>query len=135
MRTMRNELAFQTKLVNVLNDMGGHAFKCNNRFKAGVLDLHLTLNKKSEFIECKFERCVKGVVTVEATPKQKQFARRELAAGGRVRGLVFVQHAKERNTWALLEFSVVGDKQRISFNWRKGVIKWSIELQPLIYDL
>ena len=60
---MKNELAFQTKLVDAINDkMGGHAFKAANRFKAGVLDIHFTCFNpalgvaRTGFIECKFER-------------------------------------------------------------------------------
>lgn len=139
---MRNELAFQTKIVNTLNDMGGHAFKCNNRFKAGILDIHCTLDRGkpiggtarevgSFFLECKFDRRVtlKGL-SVAATPKQQQFALAEKNAGGVVHGLYFIQHAKERNQWQLLYFDPCLKDNLYSeyMEWRTGVPKWSAEL-------
>lgn len=122
---MKNELAFQTKIVEILNGMGAHAFKCSNRFKAGVLDIHYTRPLwGSAFIECKFDRRVKNdVIAVKATPKQQQFSRKERAAGGKVIGLCYVQHADDRHKFALLLFDPADPAPTVirNFAWRVGV--------------
>lgn len=114
---MKNELAFQTKLVNTLNDMGAHAFKSNNRFKAGILDIHYTRMRPtipisstfSAFVECKFVRqATLAKIVCGPTPKQRQFAEKETAAGGVCIGLCWVQHSKNRRLWVIVRFDPCG---------------------------
>lgn len=140
---MRNELAFQTKLVNTVDDMGGHAFKSNNRFKAGILDIHVTKRRNeggvmkpwSAFIECKFERRASLVFKLAATPKQQQFARDEIKAGGTCIGLCWVQHSKDKRLWKIVQFDVtaksndigVGD-DGLDLTWNDHRCKMSEEL-------
>lgn len=128
---MRNELAVQTKCVETFNDMGGHAFKSNNRFKAGILDIHCTIDGRSFFLEWKFQRLSKdGKFKVRATPKQQQFAKKEFAAGGTVIGLLFIQSAKGRNQWAVQPFDVKSAEYTTGqFTWHKGVVQWQAVLE------
>lgn len=130
---MKNELVCQTKCVEVIEAFGGHAFKSNNRFKAGILDVHYTLNGVSGFIEWKFDRYLKeGMIEVHATPKQQQFARRERDAGGLVIGLYFLQHKKERNWWAIVEFDPTAAYDNVELKWNKGPVKWDAVMAGLL---
>lgn len=128
---MRNELAFQTKIVSCFEARGGHAFKCNNRFKAGILDIHYTIDMRENarrlnevrtgFIECKFQkRTTLKDIHVEATEKQKQFTRKERAAGGVVHGFCFIQHRQKRHLWQLLSFDPAADDNTYTaeLTWR-----------------
>lgn len=139
---MRNELAFQTKIVNTLNDMGAHSFKSNNRFKAGILDIHFTWHRanavyRSAFIECKFVRQTKlDKVVTGPTPKQRQFAEKETAAGGLCLGLCWVQHPKNRSQWLIVQFNSTGPTKQVltcgddglGFKWNTGPCKMSEQL-------
>lgn len=142
---MKNELAFQTKIVNTIDDMGGHAFKSNNRFKAGIPDLHYTLRgggvASSGFIECKFIRQTKlDKVVTGPTPKQRQFAEKETKAGGLCTGLCWVQHPRERRKWLIVKFDPAGPtKQTITcedngldLKWNEGPCKMSEQLVRFI---
>ncbi len=102
---MTNELDIQKELVDAaIEDHDGHAFKCNNRFLKGVVDLSIQLPAfEHTYIEVKFEKKFskrlkrpdlsmaqlkaaglwdQPQVKIELTPHQRTFIRDHRAAHG-----------------------------------------------------
>lgn len=89
-----NELDLQKLLCDVVNDAGGFAYKCNNRFMVGVVDLFVKLPDRPHarapqgcagFIEVKqrafTDRFTNQAFTLDVTRPQHNFLKRVDAAG------------------------------------------------------
>lgn len=80
------EIDVQSKLMHAANDLGGHAFKSNNRFLIGVPDLSVQLPGLAHcFIEVKYMR--NGFIRekeapLDLTPHQRRFIVDHVEAGG-----------------------------------------------------
>lgn len=111
---MTNELDVQGHLVDAGNDLGGHCFKCNNRFLKGVVDLSMkVLGFPHTYIEVKFVKHwskrlgrddisaedLKRLdnvpqVRIELTPHQREFLRAQRLAGGEVGWVMVVDEGR-----------------------------------------
>lgn len=96
---MLNELDLQTKIVDAVKDVGGHAFKCSNRFLIGVVDISMKIpGFPHAYNEVKLVKPwpkKSATVSLDTTPKQIKFLKEYRKAGGKAMYTVFAHDGKQ----------------------------------------
>jgi hypothetical protein len=96
-----NELALQTKINQAVESVGGHSFKCTNRFLIGVVDLSMKIPSVPHcYNEVKLVKWpVKSkTVQLELTRPQRNFLRDYRAAGG---VSIYTVFANDGKSWLI----------------------------------
>lgn len=90
---MLDELDLQKKICDAVEHVGGHAFKCSNRFLIGVVDISMKIpGYPHVYNEVKLVKPwpkKAATVSLDVTPKQNKFLKDYRNAGGKSLYTVF----------------------------------------------
>lgn len=126
------EVDFQKHLADAAGDLGGHAFKCNNQYLAGVSDLSIKLPALPHvYLEAKRHDSFNGSKVIGLTPLQERFLKDYRSADGVAGWVSYAPIKGQRDCYHIVASSNI-TREKFDFAGADKLVKmrggpWPIE--------